>query len=230
MIKDIQAGYLTSSYFKDIYLYLAQNKLPSAKSAIRKIEALAEKYILLDSLLFKIILTPEKETAALAIQEICADKIITLCHLSLFAGHQGVIKTYLTISDKFFIPNLIHYLRLYIKGCHICQLTNNAKPLTRQLQTRINLNYRPLSRLSMDLKVMSQSSKGCEFILCVIDEVTNYLITVPMYQSKAEEIGEALIEHIAIKYCIPDHIIMDQDSVFMSSFMNYLFNKLDIKI
>ena len=42
--------YLVSSYFKDIYLYLAQNKLPSNKSAIRKIETLAEKYILLDSL------------------------------------------------------------------------------------------------------------------------------------------------------------------------------------
>ena len=43
MIKDMQAGYLISSYFKDIHLYLAQNKLPSAKSVIRKIEALGEK-------------------------------------------------------------------------------------------------------------------------------------------------------------------------------------------
>ena len=33
----------------------SQNKLPSTKSAIRKIEALAETYILLDSLLFKIV-------------------------------------------------------------------------------------------------------------------------------------------------------------------------------
>ena len=30
-IKDIQAGYLVSSYFKDIYLYLAQNKLTCTK-------------------------------------------------------------------------------------------------------------------------------------------------------------------------------------------------------
>ena len=230
MIKDIQAGYFISSYFKDIYLYLAQNKLPSAKSAIRKIEALAEKYILLDLLLFKIILTPEKETAVLAIPEICTDKIITLYHLSLFAGHQGVIKTYLTTSDKFFIPNLIHCLRSYIKGCHICQLTCNEKPPTRQLQTRNNLHYRPLSRLSMDLKVIPQSSKEYKFILCIIDEVTKFLITAPIYQSKAEEIGDALIEHIVKKYCIPDCIIMDQDSIFMSSLMNSLFNKLDIKM
>ena len=41
-IKEIQAGYLNSPYFKDIYLYLAQNKLPNSKTAIRKVETLAE--------------------------------------------------------------------------------------------------------------------------------------------------------------------------------------------
>ena len=70
---------------------------------------LAEKYILLDSLLFKIVCTPEKDTALLAIPEICADKIITLYHSGLFARHQGVIKTYLTMNNKFFFTNLIHY-------------------------------------------------------------------------------------------------------------------------
>ena len=58
---------------------------------------------------------PNKEAAILAIPEVCADKIITLYHSSLFTGHQGVIMTYLTMSNKFFIPNLIHYLHSYIK-------------------------------------------------------------------------------------------------------------------
>ena len=53
MIKEIQAGYLVISYFKDIYLYLAQNKLPSNKVEIKKMNVLVEKYILLDLLLFK---------------------------------------------------------------------------------------------------------------------------------------------------------------------------------
>ena len=125
-IKEIQAGYLCSPYFKDLYLYFSQNKLPSSKPAIRKIETLAERYVMLDSLLFRI--SSEKETAVLAASETCADKIITLYHKSIFAGHQGVIKTYLTISDKFVIPNLIHYLRSYIIGCHLCQLAHNDKP------------------------------------------------------------------------------------------------------
>ena len=91
-IKEIQVGYLNSPYFKDLYLYLTQNKLPSSKSAICKVKTLAERYILLDSLLFKLNTNPEKETALLAIPEVCADKVITLYHSSLFAGHQGVIK------------------------------------------------------------------------------------------------------------------------------------------
>ena len=108
-----------------------------------------------------------------------------------------------------------------MKGCHICQLVRNEKPLTRQLQTRINLNYRLLSRLSMDLKVMPRSGKDHKFILCIIDEVTNYLIMVPIYQSKVEEVGEALIEHVITKYYIPDCIVMDQDSAFIITDCTY---------
>ena len=124
--KEIQAGYLSSPYFKDVYVYLTQNKLPSIKSAIHKVKMLEEKYILLDPLLFKLFTTPEKESALLVIPEICTDKIITLYHFSLFAGYQGTIKTYLTIADKFFIPGLMHYLHSHNKGCNICQLSKKT--------------------------------------------------------------------------------------------------------
>ena len=77
---------------------------------------------------------------------------------------------------------------------------------------------------------MPRSHKGHKYILCIIDEVTNYLITVPIYQAKSEEIGEALIDNVITKYCIPEYIIMDQDNAFMSSLMTYLLAKFNIKI
>ena len=209
-IKEIQAGYLSSPYFKDLYLFLSQNKLPSKRSSIKKVETLAESFVLLDSLIFKLVTMPDKEAAVLAIPEICVDKIIALYHTSLLAGHQGVVKMYLTMKDKFFIPNLMHYLRSFIKGCHICQLSRSDKLPTRQLQPQIYLNYQPLSKLSMDLKVMPRSQKGHKFILCIIDKMMNYLITVPIHHSRSEEVGEALIEHVISKFCAPDCIIMDQ--------------------
>ena len=88
----------------------------------------------------------------------------------------------------------------------------------------------PLSRLSVDLKVMPRSYIGHKYILCIIDEVTNYLMNVPICQAKSEEVGEAFTENVITKYCIPEYIIMDQDSTFMFSLMTYLLNKFNIKI
>ena len=79
-VKVIQAGYLSSLYFKDLYLCITQNKLPSTKTVISNIEILVEKYIMLDLLLFKLVTILEKESALLAIPETCADKINTLYH------------------------------------------------------------------------------------------------------------------------------------------------------
>ena len=77
---------------------------------------------------------------------------------------------------------------------------------------------------------MPRSHKGHRHILCVINEVTNYLITVPIFQARLEDVGEALIENVITKYCIPEYIIRDQDIAFMSSLMTYLLNKFGIKI
>ena len=82
----------------------------------------------------------------------------------------------------------------------------------------------------MDLKVMPKSHKGHKYILCIIDEVTNYLVIMPIFQARLEEVGEAILEHIITKHYIPDYIIMDQDSAFMSSLVSHLFHRLNIKI
>ena len=67
----------------------------------------------------------------------------------------------------------------------MCQLSRNEKLPTRHFQTRFNANYVPMSRLSMDLKVMTRSHKGHKYILCVIDEVTNFLVMIPIFQARS---------------------------------------------
>ena len=70
-IKEIQAGYLASPLFKDLYRYLAQNIMPHKSHTRCKVETLPESLILLDSLLFKLVTIPNKERALLAILENC---------------------------------------------------------------------------------------------------------------------------------------------------------------
>ena len=53
---------------------------------------------------------------------------------------------------------------------------------------------------------------------------------VPTFHARSEERGEALIESVITKYCIPEYIIMDQNSTVMSSLVIYLVHKFNIEI
>ena len=54
MVKDIQAAYLDSPYFKDVYLNVVHIKLPLHKAAIGRTETLAERCLSLDLSLFRL--------------------------------------------------------------------------------------------------------------------------------------------------------------------------------
>ena len=47
----------------------------------------------------------------------------------------------------------------------------------------------------MDKKV-PKSYQDNKFTLCIIAKVTYYLITVPIYQSRPEEIGDVLTDNV----------------------------------
>ena len=87
-----------------------------------------------------------------------------------------------------------------------------------------------MTRLSMDLKVMPQSYNGHKFILVMIDEEPNFMVTIPIHQSGSEETGDPLIHHVFSMCNTPECMIMDQDSALMSILINYLVKRLGIKI
>ena len=61
-----------------------------------------------------------------------------------------------------------------------------------------------MTRLSLNLKVMHKPYKGHKFILVVIDALTNFIVLIPVYQSRSEETGYNLIQHVFYKYSIPE--------------------------
>ena len=68
-----------------------------------------------------------------------------------------------------------------------------------------------MTKLSMHLKVMPMSYKGHEFVLVIIN---------PVHQSMSKEIEDALIGHVFSKYSMPECMIMDQYSAFLSALIN----------
>ena len=55
-----------------------------------------------------------------------------------------------------------------------------------------------------------------------------YLLYQHIRQDQKNKWGDAFIGNVVSKYCMPDYIIMDQNSTLMSSLMSYLYKKLNI--
>ena len=229
-LRDLKAAYLTSPHFRDIYLYLLQNRMPLGKGAAKRLDQNARNYLILDGLLFKILENGEGNLdTVLCIPTSKVHILLNAYHSSILGGHTGITKCYHTISQRFYCPNLAENLRAYITGCHVCQLFKKGKDLKRPYQKRINLNLPAMTKISMDIKQMP-ANKGYSHILVLLCEVTNYMVALPLMSTRTPHILDAFQRGYLAYFGPPTHIICDQDPAFTSSLMEAFVTQLNIKI
>ena len=229
-LRDLKAAYLTSPHFRDIYLYLLQNRMPLGKGAAKRLDQNARNYLILDGLLFKILENGEGNLdTVLCIPTSKVHILLNAYHSSILGGHTGITKCYHTISQRFYCPNLAENLRAYITGCHVCQLFKKGKDLKRPYQKRINLNVPAMTKISMDVKQMP-ANKGYSHILVLLCEVTNYMVALPLMSTRTPHILDAFQRGYLAYFGPPTHIICDQDPAFTSSLMEAFVTQLNIKI
>ena len=229
-MRDMQAAYLSSPQFRDIFQYLTGNKLPANKKRAQSVAADAQSYMILDRLLFKVIQDKHGESKALlCIPTSKVDILLKNYHSSLVGSHAGMTKCAMTIKDRFYCPGLEHHMRAYITGCHMCQLFKKGKKLNRPYQKRVNLNTPAMSKVSMDIKHMCDGKGGYRYILVILCETTNFLVAVPLKTETATEICEAVFENYISLFGSPTHIITDKGPAFTSSLIEYFTTKFGIK-
>ena len=178
---DLHGAYLNNPHFRDIYLYLLQNKAPKSARKRGQIISMSQDYMLLDNLLFKI--TKDRITKEvkplLCIPTSKVELLLHYFHSSMMGGHMGITKTYMTLGQHFHCPNLTHHVQAYIISCHICQTVKLCKNPNRPFQKWININIPALCKISMDIKHMP-GSKGYRFILVLICKISNFLVVAPL--------------------------------------------------
>ena len=132
---------------------------------------MSESYILLDTLLFKIMhdKAQDEYTTVLCIPTSKVDMILEQYHASFKGSHTGITKCYMMINQRYYISNLAHQIRTYITGCHVCQLLKACPRFNRPHQRWININVPALAKISMDVKYMPKvyAGKNVEGNTCI---------------------------------------------------------------
>ena len=231
-MKDLEAAYCGSSAFKDVFQYLRYNKLPSNRNLSKKVQTTAQDYYVIGSILFKYITLKTGELdSVVCIPPSKMDNILDYYHDKIIGRHQGISKTLKTLSSRFYCPRMADYIRAYIVGCHICQLFKNSKRFHRPFMKRTyDISQPALANVSMQIKYMPKSSKGYKFLLVILCEVTNFLVTHPMKEVSVEQVCTILVDEFISYFSTPVRIVCDQDPSFMSTLCQYCFQQYKIQL
>ena len=231
-LKDLEAAYVQSAYFKDVYEYLRYNKLPNNVRKAYQVQIDANNYFLLGILLFKFHPSKTGETVpVLCVPPSKMDMVLDHYHSSLLGGHQGMNKTLRTLQERFFCPRMGDLVRSYIVSCHVCQLFKNSKRFDRPfLQRKYDINQGTMTCISMDIKHMPKSSSGYKYILVMLCEISNFMVTAPIVTATSPEICKAIQDNLICVFGTPVKLICDQDPAFMSHMTQQMLISYGVKL
>ena len=230
-LKDMQAAYMQSPHFCDIYNAIMFNKYPKHRKAIEKLhQAMLSQYVIQGGLLYIYMKNNfGEQEPVLCVPPSKIDIFLDQYHTSLLGGHSGITKCYQTLRQRIYCPNLPYYVRLYIISCHICQLFKNSKRFDRPLMRRFyDINTPTMTNISMDIKHMPPSKSPYKYILVLLCDISNFLVATPMKKATAEEVCSILFDNFMAYYAVPMRIICDQDPAFMSSLCQWFFKAYGI--
>jgi hypothetical protein len=156
--------------------------------------------------------------------------VLKLAHDCILGGHQRIKKTYERVGAQFFWPGIHADVDRYCKSCDICQRT-----IARGKSMKVPLGKMPLidipfQRVAIDLigPVYPASTSGNRYILSLVDYASRYPEATALKNVDAETVAEALVTMFT-RIGIPEEVLSDQGSQFMSHVLKEVSRLLSVK-
>lgn len=94
---------------------------------------------------------------------------------------------------------------------------------------RIPTSYRPFKRVYGDIKHMPESSQGHKYMLVFVDEISRFVVPIPLQKADAISVSEALIQKVALVFGPPEFLYIDQSKSFSNEVLEYVWKCLKVQ-
>lgn len=147
------------------------------------------------------------------------------------AGHQGVLKTYKRMQQRYYWPKMRKDVAKYVSRCQVCQRTKyDQRAPAGVMGSRRGVNT-PWKMIAADLMgPLPRSAKGYKYLLVITDTFTKYSVLQPLRAATAKLVSQHLEDDVFMVYGVPDYIICDNGSEFIGRPMTDLARQYRIKI
>ncbi|OMH83944.1 Retrovirus-related Pol polyprotein from transposon [Zancudomyces culisetae] len=142
--------------------------------------------------------------------------------------HEGIENTWVRVSRNHYAKGLYKQVVDYVKRCHVCQVFKDGRSRKHPLVPVHAV--KPFEIFGMDAigPINPISESGNRYILTAIDYCTKWPIAIPVENLLSETIVDFIINNIVTYYGVPQKIITDRGSSFVSNVTTEVFNWLQL--
>jgi hypothetical protein len=144
-------------------------------------------------------------------------KILQEFHEQPIGGQLGMNKTIDRIKLYTTWPGMKQDIEDYIRKCVVCQ---KNKITQRKTKLPLHITDTPefvWQNCSMDIVgPLTQTYDSNRYLLTFQDELSKYTLAIPIVQQDATTVAKVFVEQIVLKFGIPQTLLTDQGSNFLS--------------
>ncbi|XP_062594005.1 uncharacterized protein LOC134255486 [Saccostrea cucullata] len=201
-------------------LSMAQDDSQEGKSYFQKQDGLLYRIFQKDS---------GEKLSQIVIPKTMRSKVMSLAHDTPLAGHLGNKKTRQRIMQHFFWPGMYIDISRFCKSCSICQKGTPKGRTPKAPLIPIPPIEEPFSRIAIDfVGPLPLTEKKNRYILICMDYSTRYPEAFSLKNQEAETVANTLIELFS-RVGVPNEILSDQGTNFMSTLMTELCKLLQVR-
>jgi hypothetical protein len=143
-------------------------------------------------------------------------------------GHTGVKRTYAKLRAKYFWKSMKKEISKYIRNCHKCNVNKKFRN-TKEKLILTRTPVKPFDIVQVDLMgPLPITEKENKYVLTVQDELTNYLILIPIANKEAKTVADNLLKNVILVYGPMKTLKSDMGSEFVNKCVQELLQTLKI--
>ena len=153
-------------------------------------------------------------------------KVLQHVHDQPAIGHPGIDKTIEVVKAHFYWDGMEQDTKRYVQNCHAC---HRAKPTNRKpagLLRPLPISNAPWKHISTDFVGPLPLSEDKNTIMVVVDRQSKERHFIPCFAGEgglgAEEVAKLYVREIFRLHGMPDTVVSDRGSVFVSNFWRHL--------
>lgn len=152
-------------------------------------------------------------------------KLIAAFHSSPLGGHSGITGTYQKLKRHFSWRGMKQDVESFVKQCSVCQQAKHTLSHPMGLLQPLPIPQGLWQDLSMDFIEGLPQSKGYSVILVVVDRLSKYSHFIALkHPYTAATVAKAFMDEVVKLHGLPQSIVSDRDTVFISHFWKEFFN------